>query len=362
MVPKPRIRLEYLDSLRGLAALYVVVYHLSVQSLGMVGHLWATPLRFGHLPVSVFIVLSGYCLMLPLTKPGARIEPKTFFLRRLKRIVPAYYATLVFSLALILLVPGFGTAQGRDWDTALPAVTAPVLLSHLLLVHNLNPHWIFKLNPPLWSIATEWQIYFVFVGVLLPLWRRLGILTTVGVAFVLGLLLNKLTTEAACFPFIGLFALGMAAALVNFSDEGSVYRRWERLPWGGIALGLSVVFLVLARGNPAWMWQHISLTDVIAGPTAAALLIALTCQRRTTEKPHWLEARPLVALGRFSYSLYLVHMPVLAVFHHTLGLAHLTLSATTVFLLELGGALPLCLGVAYGSYRAFELPYLRARG
>jgi len=361
MEPKPRIRLEYLDSLRGLAALYVVVYHLTVQSLGMAGYSWVTPLRFGHLPVSVFIVLSGYCLMLPVARAHAPVDPKAFFLRRLKRILPAYYAALGLSVVLILVIPGFATPQGRDWDTALPALTPPVLLSHLLLLHNLSADWIFKLNPPLWSIATEWQIYFLFIGVLLPLWRRVGIVATVVAAFVLGVGLNKLTSEAACFQFVGLFALGMAAALVSFSEEGSRYNRWKRLPWGWVSVAHLVVFGALTRGNPAWMWQHVALTDLIIGPAVAAVLVALTQQRQQATAPSLLESRGLVGLGQFSYSLYLVHMPLLAAFHHCLGFFRFQLTSLSAFSWELALALPLCLVVAYGFYRVFELPYLRAR-
>ena len=81
--------------------------------------------------------------------------------------------TLVLCWLLIALIPGLQRAERVRWDRALPAFEPGVVLSHLLLVHNLDERWIFKVDPPLWSVATEWQIYWLFPG-LLAVWRRHG--------------------------------------------------------------------------------------------------------------------------------------------------------------------------------------------
>ena len=70
---------------------------------------------------------------------------------------------------------------------ALPAFTPGVIVSHLLLIHNFNPDWHSKIDYPMWSVATEWQIYFLFPLVLLPVWKRFGAAAAVGAGFLIGL-------------------------------------------------------------------------------------------------------------------------------------------------------------------------------
>jgi peptidoglycan/LPS O-acetylase OafA/YrhL len=72
---RPKIRLVYLDGLRGLAALYVVLFHVyqECSDMGKISPQLRSALRFigeGEVAVSVFIVLSGYCLMLPVVQSG----------------------------------------------------------------------------------------------------------------------------------------------------------------------------------------------------------------------------------------------------------------------------------------------------
>src|SRR5215218_948233 len=74
-----------------------------------------------------------------------------------------------------------------------------------------------SINMAHWSVATEWQIYFLFPLLLLPLWRRFGSACAVAAAAVVGLLPHFLLPESrnldwACPWFLGLFAMGMAVA------------------------------------------------------------------------------------------------------------------------------------------------------
>src|SRR5947209_5168121 len=99
---------------------------------------------------------------------------------------------------------------------------APGTGTHLLLVHNANPAWLFSINPPMWSIAVEWQIYFIFALLLLPVWRAAGNGAALLVAFVLGLspiylLPSSFNIEWSCPWYIGLFAMGLVAANVGLT-------------------------------------------------------------------------------------------------------------------------------------------------
>ena len=104
---RPRLRLDFLDGLRGLAALYVLLYHASLRAGVLAAAAPAQPvakaisvlhfclLGYGHLAVAVFIVLSGYCLMLPVARTEGAVLPGgalAFIQRRARRILPPYYA------------------------------------------------------------------------------------------------------------------------------------------------------------------------------------------------------------------------------------------------------------------------------
>lgn len=98
-----RFRLEYLDGLRGLAALYVVAHHVGIHVSFMklespiARCLWRI-FDAGSLAVTVFIALSGYCLMLPVVRrvdgslPGGFLK---YIGRRAKRILPPYYLAIL---------------------------------------------------------------------------------------------------------------------------------------------------------------------------------------------------------------------------------------------------------------------------
>jgi peptidoglycan/LPS O-acetylase OafA/YrhL len=364
--PSPAPRLDHLDGLRGLAALYVVLFHAGVCFVEQPLPAWARAasrlLAFGHEAVAVFIVLSGYCLMLPATREG-RLGHGTlgYFRRRARRILPPYYAALVFSLALIALVPALRSQATTNtiWDDTHPAFRTGAIASHLLLVHNFFPQWVFRINGPMWSVATEWQIYFFLPFVLLPVWRRRGPLATVLVAFALGylpLVVAPAIARAALPWYLGLFALGMVAAGIGFSPR-PLERGLRALPWGRIALVLAVLCafggLVLAR---LWFrWKPV--TDVLVGLATAALLVH--CGRDASSVARLLAAPRLVKLGHFSYSLYLTHLPVVALAYFLVRPLPLGPVAHVAMLLPLATAA--ALAVAYGFHLAIERRFMPRR-
>jgi peptidoglycan/LPS O-acetylase OafA/YrhL len=218
-----RIRLGFLDGLRGLTALYVVFYHVYHPLVN--GVLKDNPLRLtliwaaaGRYAVSVFIVLSGCVLMLPVTRSATSALAggiTGFMRRRARRILPPYFAALVLSLLLVWLFAAPLGTPGRYGNALLPAFEIPNLLAHALLLHNLNAKWIFTINSALWSVATEWQIYVLFALLLRPLSQRIPMWTLVPSGLLLGVALHTLLgiTSAASFWFIGLFdTLGTAMA------------------------------------------------------------------------------------------------------------------------------------------------------
>jgi len=378
-----RLHLEYLDGLRGLAALFIVLYHAYQEiyfspDLPVLSQKIFIPCRVlwqGPIAVTTFIVLSGYCLMLPVARSKAgqlRDGFGGYIRRRAWRILPPYYAALIFSLLLIALVPGLHTLRNMRSDAKLPAFTPSVLVSHFALLHNLSNDWVWKINCPLWSVATEWQIYFIFGLILLPCWRRIGIVATTLLAVIVSAmpwLCGKLSNmDHACFWYIGLFSMGMAAAVINFSPD--IKSQWsaKRFPYGRYAFIFGLMFLFTLLGKKIVHLPHSAnsvLTDIVLGLFFSSLLIHYTQKLQAPDVGklppllRFLSSPPLVGIGLFSYSLYLTHFLLLSVTHD--ALLAMPLAPLLRCLLMLLGAPLACIAFAYGFYLIFERPFTTAK-
>jgi peptidoglycan/LPS O-acetylase OafA/YrhL len=364
--PDRPIRLAYLDGLRAVAAAYVVMFHVvpgfGAQSLTGPWRLLKRTFAFGHEAVAIFIVLSGYCLMLPVVRKdpqGLGIEFGRFVRRRAQRILPPYFATLIASVLLIAYVaplrqPGSGTI----WDDSLPGLGLGAIASHALVVHNWFPSLSVQINGPLWSVATEWQIYFLFPLLLLPVWRRFGPVACLLAAALVGyapLWLVPAPARAAIPWYLLLFGFGMAAAALGFAPSPRAEQLRKGLPWRAICVGLWLACVVFSMGAARIWFQLKPVTDPLIGLATASLLVYLI-ESIAREKPSRvllaLESRPLVGLGHFSYSLYLTHLPVLAGCYFALLQLQLSPQVRTLALLLVG--MPASLLFAYVFYLVVE--------
>ncbi|BCM91764.1 hypothetical protein IAD21_03639 [Abditibacteriota bacterium] len=378
---KARLHLPYLDGIRALMALYVVHNHLiSAVRIPHTPFGWrpAELLQMfyqGHYSVAVFIVLSGYCLMLPVLRDNGTLRGgiATFFKRRARRILPPYYASLL-GAAIIFAV------ASRVVHHPVPELTSWKRWAlHLFLVHNFSWEHIYDYNGALWSIATEWQIYFLFPFLFLPIWKRFGegALVAVATALAAVLVLAFPSIAKGCPWFVILFAFGMIAA--RWSLQPAAWMK--RIPWVwiGIVLVIGMYFVIrmfkLPDGKGGYYlpfeWFRIfavkgqigwyQLTDIIFGFATFCFLLHgtwATLEGRASKFLAVLTWRPLVFVGAFSYSLYLIHMPVQNVVLKLVS--HLGLSRPVLY----GGMvvlyIPFAVLLAYGFYQLFEKPFLGA--
>ena len=373
-IEKPRIRLDYLDGMRALAAIYVVLFHVYAKFLSdeawWGGHAPGMPsvtrmLAEGRWAVDVFIVLSGYCLMLPVARsPALRLEGGflPYMKRRAIRILPAYYAALLFSIGLLLLAHLMGQRAVAAREISGDLGLMPIL-SHLLMVQNLEFDWANRINAPMWSVATEWQIYFLLPLLLLPVWRRGGNLAVLAAAFFLGItpyFFRCSLLENVHSYLLGLFALGMVGATISFAPTRSTFKDYR--VWGLAAAFLS--FACLAIGwETRWDYKFFWQTDTLVGTSTMCMLIwasgRLSAGAITPPVIRFLQTRWLVQAGHFSYSLYLVHSPILAVCYMLIRRSGLNLPSSFVAMLLAG--VPLSLGTAFAFYLVFERPFLQRR-
>ncbi|RYZ06833.1 MAG: acyltransferase [Myxococcales bacterium] len=356
--------LAYLDGLRGAAASFVVVHHAFQisQYRGLLTGWWELllrPLRLGHFAVSLFIVISGFCLMLPVVRDRGQLRGGAlgFFGRRARRILPPYYCALGLS-ALV----GGGLVPSTGDPALLPVFEGPISaaswLTHVLLIHNWFPELIYGINVVFWSVAVEWQIYFLF-PLLLMAWRRFGALPTTlalnALTFPGAFLLRSSRWDGLHLHYLGLFALGMFAAELAQSQSAGLTWWRNRIPWGLVAAALAMVVLGV---GVCMEYAPLRACDVLVGVASMAVLVR-PFGAPTGALARALSWRPLVAIGDFAYGLYLVHLPIMLWLVHS-QVVVLSTDVNRTFL-RLVMALPAVLLGSYLFHLVCERPFIASR-
>lgn len=349
-------RVEWLDGVRALAAFFVVLHHAWLMTVGGYpgnnGPWYTDWLVYGHLAVSVFIVVSGFSLALSPARHGMKLVDggKGFLRRRFWRIIPPYWAALAIAAALIatgVYAPDNSSQFGvRDF-----------LIHALLLqdaVGNTSPNGAF------WSIAVEWHIYFLFPLVLLG-FRRYGVRTVLPLtaALVVGQhLLGQVVPAVAMFDrftpaYLVLFVAGASAALLAHREKA----RRAAAP-SAVLLAVTAVAFILGAGSEITVRNYFWV-DLLVGGATAALFLAMA-QGRIRWLASLLALRPLALLGSFAFSLYLIHAPVLAMITAYVVQPSGLGTLESLLLLLLAGC-PASIAAAYAFFLVCERPFLTIR-
>lgn len=305
------------DLLRVLAAWAVGAFHIWQQSWysGAAPAHW---LRAGSVGVDWLVMLSAFCLFLPWANAAAQgrplplTRPAAFYRRRAARLLPAYYASLLFSLVPALHRAGWSRTLGID------------LAAHLTLTQQLFPqsYLATRLNGVTWTLMVFALFYLVF-PLLAPLCVRrplptLGALCLVQAGYSQWALHQYGTGEYALlfnqFPaFCGVLAVGMAAALI-FAELAHGSWTVRLAPRAACtALGVAAfVWLDRCMRLQAWAaeYQRFQLINRMPLALAAAAMLVGFGLGLTPPRP---VRRVLSWLAALSYSFYLWHQ-MLAVF------------------------------------------------
>ena len=372
-------RLAVVDALRGFAAVWVFLYHLwniyfpgcSAQDRPIpldadtpAGVLATFPLfAYGYAGVGLFFVLSGFCIHLPQarrfhTRGTDGLDVRTFGRRRFRRLYPAFLASLFLAcLGLGAMNWTWADPPGPDGVTGEYIVTAFGLswvLPNAVFALPLTPA-AHKLNPVVWTLLFELQFYLLY-PLLLTTVRRVG------------------------FRWVGavLLAAEVLCALVPLSDsllwtkphtEWLFPRRYfdwflgvwlaERLAaghplparWGRRLLALGLIGGPVASGF-AMSWPLHELLFVVGAAGLVAWAVA-----KPAHGPNHL-TRLFAPVGEWSYSLYLVHMPVMRL----VFAGPVLVSGGWAFVLAGPVSLVLVPATAVLWYRLFEKPFLPTPG
>lgn len=326
-----------IDGLRAVAVLSVLLYHAAALIPG------------GFVGVDVFFVISGYVITRTIATDldAGRFSLWSFYERRVRRIAPALIVVILATAAAsaVILLPVDLDGMGRS------AIAAALMVSNMLFWGQAGYFDAAAQAKPLlhtWSLGIEEQFYLVYPLVVAALWRHA----------------RRALVPALCV----LAALSFAAAAWHISVDPSdvfylaPFRFWELLVGGlialrpvralegsafaGLGLALIVAALVLYDGATTFPGPAALL------PTLGAAL-AINGAREGMAAARLLAVRPLVFVGKISYSLYLVHWPLIVLVEYRQDARLDGLQAAAVIAASFA--------LAWASWRFVEQPF-RAKG
>lgn len=343
-----------LQSVRGLAALVVLLHHcLFYFAMPERFHAAAETLLNAHAAVVAFFVLSGYVLTASIARTElSPVVSTRFILRRFFRIYPAVWIACLISLALLAVIDHDVAVPGRSEWAAKYFLAADGGAKSALL--SFAAYGIY-LVPPIWSITVELVGSVLVLGLAIATRGRPAPLgAAILVLAVLSLVLPQYGRAAVAASYMVHFAIG--AAIPHLVEP---VRTRLGLTGARFAALASLVVMSAFRLVGGWDFTtayHAPLPGLVEG-LAAALLITLVVARR--EAFGWLSRRPFVALGDISYSLYLLHFPVMAAVA-TIGAATLGLSIFLSWPLSalslMAATLAISIPISALTYRWVELP------
>lgn len=357
-------RMVSIDALRGIAAFLVVVFHvfgsaaifqdrLSYEKLAGWNYLYFLP-AYGYIGVYLFFVISGFCIHLRWAKARAKDDQNTpkidffaFWKRRWIRLYPAYLAAIVLFLVWEyyqgkLVFDGFFV-----WD----------MISHVLMIHNLDNRTVYSMNGVFWTLAIEEQLYLLYF-LLLYIRTKWGWVVTLCVTFMsrfLWLAVSLFVTKGLGFelPFTeGALANWWIWALGAYAVEN--FYGITKFPIWCYSRTLSFVLLFsagalhyLGFSTPATpLFGNIAfvLEPCLWGAGFFFLINYVTAVEGDwkTDGIKYKSIAAAAFIGLFSYSLYLTHEVVIQ-----------PMAGMNRYLISI-----ICLIFAYVFFLIFEKPFM----
>lgn len=298
-----------LDAVRGGAALIVLMGH-AVQQRIYTGP-WPFTTMLQHNAVVVFFVLSGLVIANSVIQRQTSLGE--YATARAARILPVTIVAIAFSLALYCVGQALGLTvinQGVPNDQASPAAVVLPLFFLSESIFGTGPVW----NPPFWSLVYEVWYYALFgAGFFLTGWRRplviaaLAVIAGVKILLLLpiwltGMALAKYAPARAIPQAAGLVCIVAGLAVVPLSN--------------GLALdGAAWLDQMNGAHGPELRYSGFALTDLMFGVGMALFFLGL--RPLADQRADLLERfkQPIQWLANCSFTLYLLHWPILNILH-----------------------------------------------
>ncbi len=299
--------------------------------------------------------------MLPVVRGDGKLRGGTgsFLQKRARRILPPYYFTIAFSILLDYVLIGHKT--GNLWDDTLP-LTWHSVVTHFLLLQDFSGMELHKINYVLWSISLEWWIYFLFPS-LVWAWKQFGvgktILLAVTATFLLCQACGHFFHDNFTLYYIDLFVFGMLGAEIAYTSQTAIRALRDRLRWDALTIAV-LLLTALAMTGRVPHFSSTNVVDSLVGLSTVCLLVTISLRPASLVR-RGLSYKPMMFVGSFAYSIYLVHAPLLQIlWHYIISPLHLT-PIHAFFVLELVGV-PIIVSIAYLFHLAFERPFMTKPG
>jgi len=348
-----------IDAMRGFAALLVAYFHCrQVEWVGMqsfhhvagksfdlntiVAYL-TLPIAWGSAGVSIFFVISGYCIHRSAAQklaanPAYRLDAMNFWARRFTRIYPVLFAALLLTLAL-------------DWASLqLPPVNHKILdigpkafFVNLFSLQGVAGK-TYGSNGALWTLSLEVQFYAVY-PLLFALRKRLGMNGVLGLVALVNIA-SYFVFERHELQFFTSFWLSWTLGAWIAESQVKHNTAQKRMPW----LMYGAAAMLTALGCAAFHFAQYYAFQLWALGFACYLNEALK-SRRHNDTP---VIRLLSRFGDFSFSLYSIHLPIFVLLSSLLYRSALQMSIFPTF-----GFMLVALAAAWVFYRCVELPAMK---
>ncbi len=348
-----RTRIEGADALRGWATLFVLMTHVIIY-VPRGNPLWGIANQGGH-GVQLFYVLSAYllCLNFYRDRAAGQYSLGSYALRRVFRIVPMFWLAIAINLALLGFAPRPYAPEGITW---------PTVVQTAFFLNGFRPDTITAVVLGGWSVTIEATFYVLLPLVLLFVRSLAAAIAFLAAAFLFSLWANPAVYEhfmsqpgadqalvwqyAWAFWFPAQLPVFGCGIVLFFATRNGVSRRAAQM---AAVLGLGGVGYLLCRAA-SQETAMLAYGAAFASLTAGLLVIKLPI----------LDNSVIRHIGKVSYSIYLLHLPILYawIFWAT---AHgfNPRPGYAAFFGVLGALIVVCTAVASLTYRWIEVPGIR---
>ncbi len=319
--------LPNLTPLRGIAAVLTIVFHMDLM-LGMGGDCLlkyedSMLISRLYLMVDFFFVLSGFVMLHVYGKLFAdgvtKANFKQFTIARFARVYPLHFVTLAFTVLLFTVAGAMGLPKNIILEVENSGYS---IVTNLLLLHSMNLHDWFTWDHASWSISTEWWMYMLFPFLVVP-FKRLGGKGQVVVAalcFVGYLAIMWWVTPIVTIPD----ALSFIKDEPTFDSVNVAYQYGFLRCLFGFVLGMVMYKCFMANWGKGWLASGYTLALLALGlftclhlavPDAYSVMffpfILLSAAYGSRGVDRLFGAKPLQRLGDWSFSIYLIHEPLM---------------------------------------------------
>ncbi|MCM0668628.1 acyltransferase family protein [Flavobacterium tyrosinilyticum] len=300
-------KLDYIDAIRGIAILMVLITHSAQPGGVKLPHVLSVLFSLGARGVQLFFIASSFTLFRSyMHRSSAERNPlKNFFIRRFFRIAPIYYLGIAYYLFRIVFNLPF-------WFGNQPHITIACIISNFFFCHGLSPYWINGLVPGGWSITVEMFFYCLFPF----LFKRIQNINTAFLFLNFSLLIKLILQE--------FFQHAIFIPASNLWREFLFYYFPCQLPI--FLLGIILYFLVEDKANLKLItYKNLGFFFILLllqvgsnvdflylGHIIVSIFFMAFCFLLSRGKLNFISKPYIRYIGRISFSMYIIHFIVIA--------------------------------------------------